>query len=162
MYFVFDEKKKKSHSLMQFWSTLKRSFHLYPCWWHVFSRMKKRSEPWKWKLYPTYSFIVLLRWKNDRVRPYSSSRTSVKVPGQAILMFARRKLVLLCNVLISVGGYDQIWSCKPFRQLPEHSRLQILTDFTALAKAHKNPVTDLMQAESIKWVHLFRREHICL
>lgn len=70
------------------WWTLKRLFQLCPCQWYVFSSMTKRSEPWKWELYPPHLPIVLLRLKSNGVCPSSSSRTAQKVPGQVILMFA--------------------------------------------------------------------------
>lgn len=115
-----------------------------------------------WELHPTYSSIVLLRLKSDKSPSLQFFQNFTEAAWASDSDVCKEKLVvLLCNVLISVGGYDQIQSCKPFRQLPEHSHLQILTDITALAKSHNNPVTDLMQAER-KWVHLFQREHICL
>lgn len=92
-YFILWFLMSKKCTLMHPWWTLKRSFQPCPCQWRVFSSMMKKSEPWKWELYPPHSPIVLLRLKSNRVHPTSSSRTAQKVPGQVILMFAKRNLL---------------------------------------------------------------------
>lgn len=92
-YFILWFLTRKKCTLIHPWWTLKRLFQPCPCQWRVFRSMTKKVGPESGELYPPHSPIVLLRLKSNRVCPSSSSRTAQKVPGQVLLMFAKRNLL---------------------------------------------------------------------